>query len=309
KGKNPWPAHPNTLSYIEAVFSDEVTAEDRASKEDRIDYLGKLNPVRQTAILGLGKGWALRRGYLTENAINTPWEILKKKFSKKNISIPSVSIMQAQTISNQTILSNIVTPTYRMKDVDELLTHIDKVHSVKGLPEIPVVKIRKKGTEHGYFDAAGEIGLRDTASEPQLTVAHEIGHYIDYFGFFGRGYSSVNSELFNDWRRAIKKSPEVKNLVNIIYGDLDNEAAELGLVYDKKHVKYLLEPEELWARSYAQWVASKNVGSEVAKQLEQRLERQNKAVLNYTRQWKPDNFKAIFDAIDDIFKTTGWLNE
>jgi hypothetical protein len=35
-GKSPWPAHPNTISFEEAVFKDEVTDDDRDGKEDRI---------------------------------------------------------------------------------------------------------------------------------------------------------------------------------------------------------------------------------------------------------------------------------
>ncbi len=32
-GQNPWPAHPNTLSYVVAVFEEDVTEEDRAGVE------------------------------------------------------------------------------------------------------------------------------------------------------------------------------------------------------------------------------------------------------------------------------------
>ncbi|MCP3869691.1 MAG: hypothetical protein GY703_16685, partial [Gammaproteobacteria bacterium] len=38
KDRNPWPAHPNTLSFTEVVFSDEVTADDKKSKENRIEW-------------------------------------------------------------------------------------------------------------------------------------------------------------------------------------------------------------------------------------------------------------------------------
>lgn len=88
KDKNPCPAHPNTLSSIEAVYKDEVTDEDRAGKTDRITWLKKQTPHQQGAILGISKGWMLRADHLKENEINTPWNILKKRLEKQNIEIP-----------------------------------------------------------------------------------------------------------------------------------------------------------------------------------------------------------------------------
>jgi hypothetical protein len=41
-GQNPWPAHPNTLSYVVAVFDDEVTEEDKATVESQADAEARL---------------------------------------------------------------------------------------------------------------------------------------------------------------------------------------------------------------------------------------------------------------------------
>ncbi len=88
EGKNPWPAHPNTLSYVEAVFSDEVTADDKAGKTDRISWLEQQPIERQNSVLGFNKGWMLREGRLRENAINTPWNVLKKRLDKAGVDMP-----------------------------------------------------------------------------------------------------------------------------------------------------------------------------------------------------------------------------
>ncbi len=86
KGKNPWPAHPNTLSFTVVVFAEEVTAEHRAGKENRIDWLKKQSPATQYGVLGASKKVAaLDRGLLKENAINTPWKKLKVYYKKKGI--------------------------------------------------------------------------------------------------------------------------------------------------------------------------------------------------------------------------------
>jgi hypothetical protein len=84
KGKNPWPAHPNTLSFTVVVFADEVTAEDKAGKEDRITWLKKQPAGTQYAVLNSSKKVAaLDRDILKEGHINTPWKTLKKSYVKK----------------------------------------------------------------------------------------------------------------------------------------------------------------------------------------------------------------------------------
>jgi hypothetical protein len=80
KGKNPWPAHPNTLSYVETVFTDEVTDQDREGKEDRINWLAKQNGATRIGVLGAYKNRLLANQQLKENMINTRVIDLRKKF-------------------------------------------------------------------------------------------------------------------------------------------------------------------------------------------------------------------------------------
>ncbi len=83
-GKSPWPAHPNTLSYLEPVFADEITDDDRAGKQTRLDWL-RQNPDKQYTVLGRGKQAALDRGLLKENQIATPWRVLKRRYERQGI--------------------------------------------------------------------------------------------------------------------------------------------------------------------------------------------------------------------------------
>lgn len=85
--KNPWPAHPGTISYTQVVFSDEVSAADRENKTDRISWLKKLNHSQQRAVLGKNKALALRMGYLKENEINTLWRVLKKRYENRGLDL------------------------------------------------------------------------------------------------------------------------------------------------------------------------------------------------------------------------------
>ncbi len=91
QGRNPWPAHPNTLSFVEVVFSDEITDADRKGKEDRITWLNKQPVETRISVLGsLKKAGALRQGILKENEIATPWNVLKKRYQRRGIDVDSI---------------------------------------------------------------------------------------------------------------------------------------------------------------------------------------------------------------------------
>ena len=88
KGRNPWPAHPNTLSFVEVVFSDEVSDDDRQGKEDRIAWLKRRPPADQAAILGAQqKQAALNLDLLREGDIATPWNVLERKLLRRGVDV------------------------------------------------------------------------------------------------------------------------------------------------------------------------------------------------------------------------------
>ncbi len=92
RARTPWPAHPNTLSYVEIVFKDEISDEDKASKEDRITWLNRQpSDVKYGVLNSRAKRSALNKGLLKENEISTPWRILKKKYEKKGINIKTLT--------------------------------------------------------------------------------------------------------------------------------------------------------------------------------------------------------------------------
>lgn len=67
--KTPWPAHPNTLSFIEIVFKDEITDADRAGKETPLQALARLSPDVRRGVLGKTKGEMFDAGELTQGMI------------------------------------------------------------------------------------------------------------------------------------------------------------------------------------------------------------------------------------------------
>ncbi|MGI9278183.1 MAG: hypothetical protein ACR2PX_00920 [Endozoicomonas sp.] len=81
KGKSPWPAHPNTLSYEEVVFADEVSQEDKKDKESSVDWLNNQPGTVQYQVLGSQKkAQALNAGLLQEKDIERPWKDIRHKY-------------------------------------------------------------------------------------------------------------------------------------------------------------------------------------------------------------------------------------
>jgi len=67
----PWPAHPNTLSFVVAVFDEEVTADDRAGKETPTQALARLAPELRAGVLGPTKAGYFDQGLLTRGMLRS----------------------------------------------------------------------------------------------------------------------------------------------------------------------------------------------------------------------------------------------
>lgn len=86
---HPWPAHPNTLSYLEPIFIDEITTDDRKGRETLTNFLNGQPGTKQDAILGgKAKGWAWRSGHLDPRQVTTPWHKVRAALQRRGIDIP-----------------------------------------------------------------------------------------------------------------------------------------------------------------------------------------------------------------------------
>lgn len=81
----PWPAHPNTISFVEVVFGDEVTEADKAGKETPTQALERLTPAQRIGVLGKNKAEAFKDGKLTQGMIKTPWREVKGRIERASI--------------------------------------------------------------------------------------------------------------------------------------------------------------------------------------------------------------------------------
>lgn len=76
RGAHPYPAHPETLSYLVVVFVDEITAEDRAGRQSMSDWLRLQPHGTQEQVLGVAKANAFRAGDLADADLLRPWRDL-----------------------------------------------------------------------------------------------------------------------------------------------------------------------------------------------------------------------------------------
>lgn len=86
--QSPWPAHPNTLSFEEVVFDDEVSEQDRSGRQERLDWIAEQPAAVQDAVLGgENKGRAFRDGQISEGMIATPWRVVKQRLEQRGYTV------------------------------------------------------------------------------------------------------------------------------------------------------------------------------------------------------------------------------
>lgn len=79
----PWPAHPNTLSFVEMVFQDEITAADQAGKETELQALQRLAPEIRAGVLGQTKAEYFDQGLLSKGMLRSPLRAVRERLQRQ----------------------------------------------------------------------------------------------------------------------------------------------------------------------------------------------------------------------------------
>ena len=201
-------------------------------------------------------------------------------------------------------------PAGKLKpDVQGTLDAIDKVHGADKLPTIPIKSSSSKKNNGSYNykqDPAtgewvpGKIMVNRKAPHPRITTAHEIGHYLDHV-------KAVNftSPEYKAWQAAIQDSSAIKHMDGLYHKDTVPMFDKGKLIQwrpDKKYIHYTQRPQEQFARSYSQWIATKSGDTTMLSELDDI--RRSKV---YQTQWSDDDFEPISKAMDDLFAAEGLL--
>lgn len=168
---------------------------------------------------------------------------------------------------------------------------INSVHDLPDtFPNVSVLESSDIGNSDGIYDSEKDtIYISPNREGKEITFVHEFGHHVS-LGEEG----NFTADQFLDkidristltkWKVAVETSPTTKGLRDRWHQTQDG--------YDG----YLLDSRELFARSYAQWIAVRSGNKTLIDQLERN--RSN----NPNFQWQDDEFAPIAESFDEHFK-------
>lgn len=204
-----------------------------------------------------------------------------------------------------------VSRSEKLNPARQALAAIDKVHGDGPLPEIPLQPTVGRIRQGAYWPTSDGGARRitiSTASEHiRMNTAHEVAHFLDHQGLGRKGsFASEGSDLLDAWRSAVKGSKAYAGLVAIKPGPVSvvlDDGAIMAYRYDGKYLRYLKSTRELFARSYAQYIATRSGDAAMRAELVKTVKRQRDLV---PTQWEDDDFEPIATAFDKLFEFLEW---
>jgi hypothetical protein len=186
-------------------------------------------------------------------------------------------------------------------DIARAIDAVDRVHKDGTLPLITIqlVTPSKFGLQGGFDPITNRISVASSALDLTSTCWHELGHALDEYGI-ARHTAPASSfdPVLDGWRRAVSQSQRYAEWIAI--RRLATNAQF------QQHMIYATSASELWARSYAQYIATRTNDSAVLAHFAQ-LEVDIGLPLALHYQWEVVDFVEIANEIDALFRYLGWL--
>lgn len=199
------------------------------------------------------------------------------------------------------------------------LNAIDSVHGDGQL--VPIgLEVKTLKTKNGFFEMIGKKPTRIVVSTDVLdrnsTLFHEVGHYMDY-GWLGISKGATGKEWekeAGEFWKAVEESEGFKRLQEFRYGKRKikwkvkkngvDTIVEESARSNSKYLSYLAQKDELWARAYSQYIATK---SNNTKAREFQKQYSPSAEIGIAQQWDDGDFANIASAIDKIMQKAGGI--
>jgi hypothetical protein len=210
----------------------------------------------------------------------------------------------------------LLVPAGRQFDsVRQAIAIVDSVHGDGSMPQL-VVRANASAIEAASYEWDGRTGrpaslsISRRAPRPHLAVVHEVGHFLDQQALGDRrGFGSESGRVPDlmdriDSTLAVHRLRELRSRRQILIHTHPHRRERLTL--DQALIRYLLEPRELFARAYAQYVA---VRSEDLRLLTQLHEVQRDLIVGmvYHQQWDQEDFLPVFEAFDRLLRWRRWI--
>jgi len=170
---------------------------------------------------------------------------------------------------------------------------VDFVHDDGVLPKISVeVNPRFQSTLGEYAFKGGEalgIALKPSLNGMDFTLLEEVGHFLDHqaFGALGGDFASEEAPLFESWRKTVLSSSSVRSLMR--YAKNAKPPVKAKLMESCKL-------REIWARAYAQYIATASGDPVLLKQ----LKRDQTTGFGPVLYWTPKQFEPILKQLEKI---------
>jgi hypothetical protein len=192
---------------------------------------------------------------------------------------------------------------------------IHRVHLVPMIePRVPIVrdKLIFEGGMYRWTKATGlplDIRLNPGNDHLDLTVVLEIGHFLDHQAVGTPGeFASIAHAHLADWRRAVDSSRSIEKLEDfqaagtIPYRFTDGNIRHVDV---SRIAGSLLQPPELFSRSYAQFIVQQSENDAMIAQLHGFTRDENpSSVVPY--YWPDDDFDPIAAALRRLIINLGW---
>lgn len=187
--------------------------------------------------------------------------------------------------------------------------HIDSVHGDGIMKDIPIVRVSRQDFQ-AAFGMVGKdpyrIMLSTKATDPELSLIHEMGHYLDFYAISSKGQfaSHTSGSPAGQVVATARQSKAIQSLQDIV--DTGHIAGSRISPNLEKHIEYLLSDHEIFARGYAQYISVKTRNEKLKDGIKRRLDYEKNTGLLY--QWQEGDFDDIFKAFDEMMEKLGWIN-
>lgn len=302
-------------------------------RESGADWFDSLSDEEQLAILGKGRADLYRQGVplsaLYEQTQDKVWgpglSITPiAKVDKTAVRQPRVKPGKFISVSSKFSKSMVERAEQAAADIQAYHgVAAAKLPAIEAKPYVP----RSQG-EQGFFLGHGEdyqgfhgpvIAVSTRSVHAEITVMHEFAHYLDFersVNLSGvvnsrlREFTMGDSRMGKDELDAIQgfleaaaSTDEIRRLSEALFTGMLRARDDNYVVnhFLKRHIEYLVDPAEIWARAYSQAVATAK-GGKYLKELAKHL---TMLAGDGLGQWTESEFKKLLPAIKTLLKVWG----
>lgn len=196
-------------------------------------------------------------------------------------------------------------PTARRHAIQALLQTLDHLHHLPRKIPVTLTENNKRLEQGSYDPKPVQIAISRYALDPGATFIHEFGHYLDnrILHPLSSEYASRYEEEFDNLMACCLSSPAVLKITHT----LKTRGRHLR-ASDISYLKEALEPHEVFARAYFQWVATRSDTPLLRESLNLRMNLKlvfgGRALIF---QWDPAEFDDIIRELESIFRKKGLL--